>query len=112
MRWQVQLLCRAAEVSPCLEHLLLGGLFVKAYKHGSGVAVRNGNTEALRSDRGLLGVDNLIALDVAPQLQRLALALLFLTADVGDDVIYESRASGQRSCLHRKWPDRCRPEPC
>ena len=53
------------------------------------MAVRNGDTEALRSDRGLLGVDDLIALDVAPQLQRLALALFLLAADVGDDVIYD-----------------------
>ena len=84
---QVQFLCRAAEVRPSFQHLLLGGLFVKAYEHGCGVAVRNRHTEALCSDDRLLGIDDLVALNVAPQLQRLALTLLFLTTDIGDDIV-------------------------
>ena len=88
---QFQLLCGAAEVGPCFEDLLLGGLLVKAHEDSSGVAVRNGDAEALRGDDGLLGVDNLVALDVAPQLQRLLLTLFFLAADVGDHIVDDLR---------------------
>ena len=91
---QLQLLRRAAEVSPCCKDLLLGGLLVKAHEDRSGVAVGDGNTEALCGDDGLLGIDDPVALDVAPQLQRLLLALLFLAADVGDDVVHQGMQGG------------------
>ena len=55
------------------------------------MAVGDGNTEALCGDDGLLSVDDPIALNVAPQLQRLLLALFFLAADVGDDVVHDLR---------------------
>ena len=75
-------MCGAAEVCPCLQHLLLGGLFVKAHEHGSGVAVRDRHTEALRGNGGLLGVDDAVTFDVAPQLQGFALTLFLFAADV------------------------------
>ena len=86
---QVKLLCGAAEVCPCLQNLLLGGLLLKAYKHGSGVAVGDRHAEALGGDHRLFGVHDMVALNVAPQLERLALALLFLAADVGDHVVHD-----------------------
>ena len=55
------------------------------------MAVGDGNTEALCGDDGLLGIDDPVALDVAPQLQRLLLALFFLAANVGDDVVHDLR---------------------
>ena len=101
---QVQLLCGAAEVCPCLQHLLLGGLFVKAHEHGSGVTVRDRHTEALRGNGGLLGVDDVVTLDVAPQLQGFALTLFLFAADVGDHVVHDLRhtvkgLSGTGNCL-------------
>ena len=53
--------------------------------------VRNRYTEALCSDDRLLSIDDLVALNVAPQLQRLALALFLLAADVGDHVVHDLR---------------------
>ena len=88
---QVQFLCRAAEVRPSFQHLLLGGLFIKAYEHGCGVTVRDRHTEALCGDDRLFSIDDLVALDMAPQLQRLALALFLLAADVGDHIVHDLR---------------------
>ena len=86
---QVKLLCGAAEVCPCLQNLLLGGLLLKAYKHGSGVAVGDRHAEALCGDHRLFGVHDMVALNVAPQLERLALALFFLAANVGDHIVHD-----------------------
>ena len=55
------------------------------------MAVRDRHTEALCGDDRLLGIDDLVTLDVAPQLQRLALALFLLAADVGDHVVHDLR---------------------
>ena len=79
-------------------HLLSGeAFFIKADEHGSRMAIGDRHAEALRRDGGLLCVDNLIALNVAPQLQRLAArTLLFLAADIGDDIVDESRAYGSK----------------
>ena len=86
---QVQLLSGAAELLPGFDHLLFGGLLVKAHEHGSGVAVGNRYAEALCGDDRLLGIDDVVALNMTPQLERLTLALFFLAADVGDDVIHD-----------------------
>ena len=88
---QVQFLCRAAELGPGLEDLFLAGLLIKAHEDSGGVTVRDRHTEALGSDDRLLGVDDVVALDVAPQLERLTLALFLLAADVGDDVVDDLR---------------------
>jgi len=52
------------------------------------MTVGYGNADALRSDRDIICVDDLVAFDMTPELQGLLLALLFLTADVRDNVIY------------------------
>src|SRR5699024_4209434 len=84
---QLQLLGGAAELLPRREDLLFGGLLFKADKDGGGVAVRYGDPEALSRDDGPLGVYDPVALDAAPQLEGLLLALLLLAADVGDHVV-------------------------
>ena len=55
------------------------------------MAVGDRHTEALGSDDRLLGVDDVVALNMTPQLERLTLTLFFLAADVGDDVVDDLR---------------------
>ena len=55
------------------------------------MAVLAGHPEALGGDGGPFRLDDLVALDVAPQLQRLLLALFLLAADVGDAVVHHLR---------------------
>ena len=89
-RGQFQLLGGTAEVGPVLADLLDGGLLTlgELHEHGGHVAVLTGHAEALRGDGGTLGLDDLVAVDMAPQLQRLLLTLLLLAADVGDAVVH------------------------
>ena len=54
--------------------------------------------------RGAVGGNDAVALDAAPQLQRLLLALFLLAADVGDHVVYDLGEGlkgfpGARNCL-------------
>ena len=58
--------------------------------------VRNGHAQALRGDDGPLRIDDAPVLQRAPDLQGLFLALLFLAADIGDDVIHDLRHGGER----------------
>ena len=88
---QVQFLCGAAELGPSLEDFFLAGLLIKAHEDSGGVTVRDRHTEALGRDDRLLGVDDVVALNMTPQLERLTLALFLLAADVGDDVVDDLR---------------------
>ena len=84
---ELELLRYALEVSPQLEYLLLGGLVLEAYEYSSRVTVGNRHAEALCRDVGRRSFDNFIALYLAPNLERLLLGLLFLAADVRDEVV-------------------------
>ena len=84
---QLQILCGTVEFLPGLQNFFLRRLILKAHEHRAHVAVRDRHTQALGRKAGRLGRDDLVALDVAPQLQRLLLALFLLAADVGDDVV-------------------------
>ena len=84
---QIQVLGRAMEFLPGFQDLILAGLVGKAHEHGTHVAIRNRHAQALGGKARSIGGDDLVTLDVAPQLQGFLLALFFLTADVGDDVI-------------------------
>ena len=55
------------------------------------MAILAGHPEALRRDGGTLGLDDLSVLNMAPELERLLLALFLLAADVGDAVIHHLR---------------------
>ena len=52
------------------------------------MSVRYGNTETLCCNIGSCCLYDLVALDLAPYLQRLLLGLLLLAADEGDEVIH------------------------
>ena len=84
---QCQLLGRTAEGFPCFQNFFLRGLVGKAHKDSAHMPVGHRHAQALCGKARTIGADNLVALDVTPQLQRLLLALFFLAADVGDDVI-------------------------
>ena len=104
---KLKLLRKALEILPSLEDLLLRGLLLEVYEHCCGVAVGNGNTDALRRDDRSACLDDLAVLDVAPDAQRLLLALLLLAADVRDDVVDHLRPvlevlAGAGDCLVRR----------
>ena len=75
------------KVVPRLKYLFLGRLFRKLYKHGSGMSVGYGNSYTLCSYYGSVSLYYLSVFNVSPDSERLLLALLFLTADKGNDVI-------------------------
>ena len=87
---EVQLLSPALEVFPDVLDLLLRGLFalLEADKDGGSVAVGHGHPETLGGDGGAGSLDDSAALNMAPHLQGLLLALFLLAADVGDEVIH------------------------
>ena len=60
------------------------------------MTVRDGDAQALRCEGGLGGRDDLIAHDLAPDLEWLALGFLLLAADIGDDVVDDLRAVFER----------------
>ena len=79
-----------AETTEDIDDLFNGGLLnavLEGHEYGSGVTVGNGDTDALGGDGDIVGVYNLVALDMTPDLQRLVLGLLFLTADIGNHVV-------------------------
>ena len=51
------------------------------------MAVGNGHADALGCDGDVVAVDDPVALDMAPDLQRLLFALFLLAADIWDDVV-------------------------
>ena len=51
------------------------------------MTVRNRHAQTLRGDVGFRRIDDLIALDMAPELHRLLLGLFPLAADIGDHVV-------------------------
>ena len=60
------------------------------------MTVRNRHAQTLRGDVGFRRIDDLIALDMAPELHRLLLGLFFLAADIGDDVVKHFRPRIER----------------
>ena len=87
-RRQVQLLRSAGEGCPVRLDLLDGRLFsLKRDEAGCHVTIRAGHTQALRGNCGGGGVFDVVALDFAPELERLLLRLFFFAADIGDDVV-------------------------
>ena len=90
-RGELQLLRRAAEFRPGLADLFDGRFVLKGHEHRRHVAVAHRDAQALRGDAGRRGLDDLVALDVPPQLERLNLALFLLPADIGDDIIHHLR---------------------
>ena len=83
---QLVLLRKSAEVDKLLNELLLGRLLAELYKDSRCVTVQHRHAEALAADLRLARGNNLISLDLTVNAKRLHLALLFLTADVRDDV--------------------------
>src|SRR5699024_5253341 len=92
---EAQLLRAAPELRPAGLYLVHGGLPGKAGEHGGHVAVRGRHAEALGGDERLDGGADHAALDAAPDLHRLALALFLLAADVGDDIVHHLRPGAE-----------------
>ena len=68
------------------------------------MAVGHRHAQALRGDVGLCRIDDLAALDMAPEFHRLLLGLFLLAADVGDYVVEHfrpcfKRLAGAGNCL-------------
>ena len=90
-RGKLVLLGQALEAPQLLDELLLGGLLPELYENRSGMAVQDRYADTLGTDHRLCCCLDVISLDVSPNLQRLLLGLLLLTADVRDDVAHHLR---------------------
>ena len=97
-----------AEVHKLLDQLLFRHLPAELDKHCRSMTVQNRNADALAGDDRLFGADDLAVLDMAEHTQRFLLTLLFLTADVGDDVpvhlrpVFEGLACSRDSLIGRR----------
>ena len=84
---QFKLLRQSAVCSPAVEYLFFCGDMLKAHEHGGGVTVGHGNAYALRCDERRFGGNYHAVLYATPYAKRLALALFFLAAYVGDNIV-------------------------
>ena len=87
---KIELLCSALIILPNLDDFFNAGLldaFLKGHEHRRGVTVGNGHAQTLRGDGDVVGEDDLVSLDVTPDLERLLLGLFLLAADIRNEVI-------------------------
>ena len=76
----------SAEVHQFLDQLFLRHLLAELDKYSCCMSVQDRNTDTLAGDDRFFRTDDLSVLNMAEYTQRFLLALLFLAADVGDDV--------------------------
>src|SRR5262249_52312626 len=76
-----------AVLLPRADHLVARGPAIERHEHRGHVAIGHGHAQTLRGDRRPRGVLDLAVPERAPDLERLALALLLFSFDEGDYVV-------------------------
>ena len=96
---EFKLLRLSAEVHKTVDQLFLRRLLCEAHGYGRCMSVQDRNADALRRDERRFRTDDLTALNMAEDLERLELRLLFLAADIRNDISDHLRPV--RKCLTR-----------
>src|ERR1019366_4883285 len=92
---QIALLGHAAETFQRLTQVSLARLRGKCHRHGFGVAIHHGDAVAVRAHLGGQRSD-VVAREIAQDLLRFHLHLLFFAADEGDHVAHDVHAGDAR----------------
>ena len=101
---KLQLLREPFEIRPTLKHSIDIRLSPEFDRNCCKVSVGDGNTYALCGNHGSFGVDDHIAVNMSPYLERLSFALFLFAADIRNDVVDDfgeigKRFAGARNCL-------------
>ena len=101
---KLQLLREPFEVRPTLKHSIDIRLSPEFDRNCCKVSVGDGNTYTLCGNHGSFGVDDHIAVNMSPYLERLSFALFLFAADIRNDVVDDfgkigKRFAGARNCL-------------
>ena len=88
---KLKLLGDSPEILQCFDKLLFCRFLTEFYKYSSRMSIEDRNTHALAGDHRFRCGNDLSVNDLSPESQRLFFALLFLSSDVGDDVVLHLR---------------------